>query len=125
MCNGSKSFALCFKENALKVSYPSFFLDQFPTAEQCKIPVKNSDLETKNVFLSLMTDDIKYYKGKFPAQNSYHITANVNLLLRKLLKCSVGVKCSLFKTYCSNLYWSNLYMVRLYQNSAETTENCI
>ena len=30
--------------------------------------------------------------------------ANVNLLLRKFSKCSVDVKCFLFKTYCSNLY---------------------
>ena len=30
--------------------------------------------------------------------------ANVNLLLRKLSKFSVNVKCYLFKSYCSNLY---------------------
>ena len=36
--NGSKSFALCFKQNALKVSSSSFFLDQIkiPTVEQCR-----------------------------------------------------------------------------------------
>ena len=36
--NGSKSFALCFKKNTLKVSSPSFYLDQMniPTAEQCR-----------------------------------------------------------------------------------------
>ena len=28
---------------------------------------------------------------------------NVNLLLRKFSKFSVGVKCFLFKTYCSSL----------------------
>ena len=30
--------------------------------------------------------------------------ANVNILLGKFSKCSVDVKCFLFKTYCSNLY---------------------
>ena len=29
--------------------------------------------------------------------------ANVNLLLKEFSKCSVDVKCFLFKTYCSNL----------------------
>ena len=35
--------------------------------------------------------------------------ANVNLLLRKFSKCSVGVKCFLFKTYCSNLYCAPMW----------------
>ena len=34
--------------------------------------------------------------------------ANVKLLLRKFSKCSVGVKCLLFKTYCSNLYCAHM-----------------
>ena len=29
--NGSKSFSLCFKKNALRVSAPSFYLDNFYT----------------------------------------------------------------------------------------------
>ena len=35
--------------------------------------------------------------------------ANANLLLRKLSKCSVNVKCYLFKTYCSNLYCAPMW----------------
>ena len=35
--------------------------------------------------------------------------ANVNLLLRKFSKCSVGVKCFLFKTYCFNLYCARMW----------------
>ena len=35
--------------------------------------------------------------------------ANVNLLLRKFSKCSVGVKCFLFETYCSNLYCAPMW----------------
>ena len=30
--------------------------------------------------------------------------ANVNLLLRKFSKCSVSLKCFLFKSYCPSLY---------------------
>ena len=38
MYNGSKSFSLCFKKNTLKVSAPSFYLDQMkiPTVKQCR-----------------------------------------------------------------------------------------
>ena len=36
--------------------------------------------------------------------------ANVNLLLRKFSKCSVDVKCFLFKTYCSNLYCAPMWL---------------
>ena len=35
--------------------------------------------------------------------------ANVNLLLRKFSKCSIGVKCFLFKTYCSSLYCAPMW----------------
>ena len=35
--------------------------------------------------------------------------ANANLLLRKFSKCSVNVKCYLFKTYCSNLYCAPMW----------------
>ena len=37
ICNGSKSFSLCFKRKDLKISSPTFFLDQskIPLVEQC------------------------------------------------------------------------------------------
>ena len=35
--------------------------------------------------------------------------ANANLLLRKFSRCSVNVKCYLFKTYCSNLYCAPMW----------------
>ena len=50
--NGSKSFSLCFKKNTLKVSAPSFYLDQMkiPTVKQCRylgitISTQNSDIK--------------------------------------------------------------------------------
>ena len=52
MSYGSKSFSLCFKKNTLKVSSPSFYLDQMkiPTVEQCRhlgitISTQNSDID--------------------------------------------------------------------------------
>ena len=87
--NGSKSFSLCFKRKDLKISSPTFFLDQskIPLVEQCRylgttISIKNSDLKRQ--------------------MRKMH--ANANSLLRKFSKCSVNVKCYLFKTYCSILY---------------------
>ena len=35
--------------------------------------------------------------------------SNVNILLRKFSKCSIDVKCYLFKLYCSNLYCSSFW----------------
>ena len=34
---------------------------------------------------------------------------NANMLIRKFLKCTVDVKCYLFKTYCSTLYCSAMW----------------
>ena len=52
--NGSKSFSLCFKKNTLKVSAPSFYLDQMkiPIVKQCRylgitISTQNSDIGLK------------------------------------------------------------------------------
>ena len=62
--------------------------------EQCRylgttISIKNSDL------------DLKRQMGK--------MYANANVLLRKFSKCSINVKCYLFKTYCSNLYCAPMW----------------
>ena len=53
------------------------------------ISVKNSDLDMK--------------------RQTRKMYANVNFLLRKFSKCSVGVKCFLFKTYCSSLYCAPMW----------------
>ena len=77
-------FALWFKKNILKVSSPSFHLDQMkvPTVAQCRylgitISTNNSDVDLKRQMR-------KWY-------------ANVNLLLRKFSKCSVDVIFSYLK----------------------------
>ena len=94
--NGSKSFSLCFKRKELKVSSPSFFLgkSKIPIVEQCRylgttICIKNSDLDLKRQMRKMY--------------------ANANVLLRKFSKCSINVKCYLFKTYCSNLYCAPMW----------------
>ena len=77
LCNGSKSFALCFKKNTLKVSSPSLYLDQMkiPTVDQCRylgitISTNNSDVDLKRQMRKLY--------------------ANVNLLLREFSKIPRG-----------------------------------
>ena len=35
--------------------------------------------------------------------------SNPNILLRRFSKCSIDVKCYLFKMYCSNLYCSSFW----------------
>ena len=34
---------------------------------------------------------------------------NANMLIRKFFKCSIDVKCYLFKTYCSTMYCSAMW----------------
>ena len=55
LCNGSKLFALCFEQNALKISSPSFFLDQMkiPTVEQCTCRYLGITLSIKNSVLDI------------------------------------------------------------------------
>ena len=88
--NGAKSFSLCFKNNAIKTRKQSFYLAhlKIPIVGNCKylgitISTMNSDLDLKRQM-------IKIY-------------VNANLLSRKFSCCSVSVKCSIFKTYCSTL----------------------
>ena len=63
--------------------------------EQCRylgttISIKNSDLDLKRQMRKMY--------------------ANANVLLRKFSKCSINVKCYLFKTYCSNLYCAPMWL---------------
>ena len=71
----SKSFSLCFKRKDLKISSPTFFLDQskIPLVEQCRylgttISIKNCDLDLKRQMRKMY--------------------ANANLLLRKFSRLS-------------------------------------
>ena len=96
-CIMDQSHLYCFKKNTLKVSSQSFYQDQMkiPTVHQCRylgitISTNNSDVHLKRQMRKLY--------------------ANVNLLLRKFSKCSVDVKCFLFKTYCSNLYCAPMWI---------------
>ena len=62
--------------------------------EQCRylgttISIKNSELDLKRQMRKMY--------------------ANANVLLRKFSKCSINVKCYLFKTYCSNLYCAPMW----------------
>ena len=52
--NGSKSFSLCFKRNGLKISSPTFILDQskIPLVEQCT----SRYLETTCKYITIKTN---------------------------------------------------------------------
>ena len=73
-----------------------FYLGEMliPKVTQCKylgviIPDHNCDLDLKRQMRKFYT--------------------NANMLIRKFVKCTVDVKCYLFKTYCSTLYCSAMW----------------
>ena len=94
--NGNKSFSMCFKPSTIKFTRPWFFLAgmKIPIVTDCKyLGVIMSEHNSDN--------DLKRQMRKF--------YANANMLIRKFSKCSVNVKCYLFKTYCSTMYCSALW----------------
>ena len=98
LCNSNKSFSMCFKLSTIKYTRPWFFLAgmKIPIVTHCKylgviVSQHNSD------------NDLKSQMRKF--------YANANMLFRKFSKCSVNIKCYLFKTYCSTMYCSALWFI--------------
>ena len=91
---GNKSFSLCFKPSTVKFTRPWFFLAsmKIPIVTHCKY---------LDVIMSEHNSDNDLKRQKF--------YANANILIRKFSKCSVNVKCYLFKTYCSTMYCSALW----------------
>ena len=94
--NAKKSFSLCFIPRTVKISRPQLYLNTLviPHVSECKylgiiVCQKNCDRDLKRQMK-------KFY-------------ANANMLLRRFSKCSIPVKCYLFKTYCSNLYCAPLW----------------
>ena len=90
-----KFFSLCFIWRTAKMGRPQLYLDTLviPHVSECKylaiiVSQKNCDRDLKR--------QVKRFH------------ANVNMLLRRFSKCSIHVKCYLFKTYCSNLYCAPL-----------------
>ena len=94
--NGNKSFTTCFKHSTIKFTRPCFFLAgmKILIVALCKyLGVTVSEHNCDN--------DLKRQMRKF--------YANANMLIRKVSRCSVNVKCYLFKTYCSTMYCSALW----------------
>ena len=94
--NSNKSYSLCFKPKHIKFARPCFYLNrlEIPRVDQCKylgimICTKNCDIDLKRQMR-------KFY-------------ANINILSRKFAKCSPDVKCTLFKSFCSNMYCSTMW----------------
>ena len=95
LCNGTKSYSLYYKSNSIKFERPGFYLGEIiiPKITQCKY------------FGVIISDhtcdlDLKRRMRKF--------YTNANMLIRKFLKCTVDVKCYLFKTYCSTLWFDGI-----------------
>ena len=106
-----KSFSLCFIPGTLKFGRPALYMDDLliPNVSECKylgtiICQKSCDL------------DIKRQMRKF--------YAHVNMLLKRFSNCSTPVKCSLFKTYCSNLYCASLWC-KYAVTAMKKNENCL
>ena len=94
--NGNKSFSMCFKSKAIKFKIPVLLLGELeiPLVSQCRY--------LGNTISEINCDhDINRQIRKF--------YSNVNILLRRFSKCSIDVKCYLFKMYCSNLYCSSFW----------------
>ena len=94
--NGNKSFSVCFKPSTIKFTRPWFFLAgmKIPIVTHCKyLGVIVSEINSDN--------DLKRQMRKF--------YANANMSIGKFSKCSVNIKCYLFKTYCSTIYCSALW----------------
>ena len=94
--NGNKSFSMCFTLSTIKFTRPWFFFAgmKIPIVTHCKyLGVIMSEHNSDN--------DLKRQMRKF--------YANANMLIRNFSKCSVNVKCYLFKTYCSTMDCSALW----------------
>ena len=115
--NRSKSYSLCFNPKHIKLYAPCLYLIklEIPKVDHCKyldvmISIKNCDF------------DMERQMSKF--------YANINILSKKISKCSPDVKCTLFKSfcfnrsrptcmYCSKMWYNNL----LYCDCYEKIEN--
>ena len=84
------------KPTSIKFERPCFYLGEkiIPKVTQCKyLGVIISD---HNCNADLKRQMRKFY-------------TNANMLIRNFFKCSVDVKCYLFKTYCSTMYCSAMW----------------
>ena len=91
--NDSRPF-LCFQRKDLKT--PQFFVNdsKIPLVEQCRY--LGTTISINIIDLDLHRQVRKIY-------------INGNLLSRQFSKCSINVKCYLFKTYCNNLYCAPMW----------------
>ena len=94
--NGNKSFSMCFKSKEIKFKIPVLLLGELeiPLVSQCRY--LGITISEKNCDHDINRQIRKFY-------------SNTNILLRRFSKCSIDVKCYLFKMYCSNLYCSSFW----------------
>ena len=87
---------MCFKTKTIKFERPDLFSGdlRIPLVSECKY--LGITISEKNCDQDIHRQMIKFY-------------SNANILLRRFSKCSIDVKCYLFKSYCSNLYCSSFW----------------
>ena len=86
-----KSVSLCFLWRTAKIGRPQLYLDTLviPHVSECK-------------YLAIIVSQMNCDRDLKRQMKRFH--ANASMLLRRFSKCSIHVKCYLFKTCCSNLY---------------------
>ena len=86
--NAKESFSLCFTSTTVKTSRPQLYLDTLviPHVSECK-------------YLGIIACQKNCHRNLKRQMKKFYANAN-----RRFSKCSIPVKCYLFKTYCSNLY---------------------
>ena len=94
--NGGKSYSLYFKPKCSTFNRPTFTLNHL-----------NSPNVNQSKYLGIVINEVNC-NPDFKSQMC-KLYANINMITRKFSKCSPGVKCFLFKSYCSNLYCSILW----------------
>ena len=86
--NETKSYSLCFKHNSIKFERSGFYLGEMLIPKVTQYKYLGVIISDHNCDLDLKRQMRKFY-------------TNANMLIRKFFKCTVDVKCYLFKTYCS------------------------
>ena len=84
---------MCFKSKEIKFERPDLFLGDLKIALVSEYKYLGITISEKNCDQDIHRQMIKLY-------------SNANILSRRYSKCYIGVKCYLFKMYCSNLYCS-------------------
>ena len=89
---------MCFKATTIQFERPTLYFGQMRISNVTDCRYQGITISVKNCDLDLKRQKKRFY-------------ANINMYLRKFVKCSPDVKCYLFKTNCCNLYCVHISLV--------------